>query len=279
MTRSRSLKDVHIGPSISPKDGIRLLRKQHERGSQLRAHGSINKDEYDAWKNSTREYLVQAFGSESENIRQIIGGALPTYLGASEASLANQRAERLGRQLVLLSSAIEQLETQIEIQQQEVVQETDNPMEQAVSVVEQICQRFQLIARQLRHRYNDRPTLDVNDEYDAQNLLHALLCLFFDDIRPEEWTPSYAGKSSRMDFLLKPETTIIEVKMTREGITAREVGTQLIEDIARYKASPDCKTLICFVYDPEGRISNPRGFENDLSHRENDMAVRVIVTP
>ena len=27
----------------------------------------------------------------------------------------------------------------------------------------------------------------------------------FDDIRPEEYTPSYAGGSSRIDFLLKDE--------------------------------------------------------------------------
>ena len=47
-----------------------------------------------------------------------------------------------------------------------------------------------------------------------KTLLHALLLLYFDDIRAEEWTPSYAGKSARMDFLLKNEGVVIEVKKT-----------------------------------------------------------------
>ena len=70
-------------------------------------------------------------------------------------------------------------------------------------VLERIFQKFHRVARQLRNRHNGRPTLDVNDEYDVQDLLHALLKMYFDDVRPEEWTPSYAGKSARMDFLLK----------------------------------------------------------------------------
>jgi hypothetical protein len=279
MAQNQRVKGTPVGPSISPGDGIRLLRKQHQQGSALLKHRPINTAEYSAWINTTREYLIMAFGSGSENIRQIIGGIAVGFAGESEAYQENRRAERLGNQLILLSSALEQLETQIEIKKQEVESETENSMDRAVSIIEHVCQRFHNIVRQLRHRYNNRPTLDVNDEYDAQNLLHVLLCLHFDDIRPEEWTPSYAGKSSRMDFLLKPETTIVEVKMTRDGLTEKEVGSQLIEDIARYKVHPDCKTLICFVYDPGGRISNPRGFENDMSNHGESIIVKVFVTP
>ena len=45
-------------------------------------------------------------------------------------------------------------------------------------------------------RHGGRNTLDVRDEYDVQDLLHALLKMFFKDVRSEEWTPSYAGASS-----------------------------------------------------------------------------------
>ena len=70
-----------------------------------------------------------------------------------------------------------------------------------------IFQRFHKVARQVRSRHDQRDTLSISDEYDVQDLLHALLSIYFDDIRAEEWTPSYAGSSSRMDFLLKPELT------------------------------------------------------------------------
>jgi REase_DpnII-MboI len=52
----------------------------------------------------------------------------------------------------------------------------------------------------------------MKDEYDVQDSLHALLKLHFDDVRREEWTPSYAGSQSRMDFLLKREKIVVETK-------------------------------------------------------------------
>ena len=146
-------------------------------------------------------------------------------------------------------------------------------------LISNLCERFHLLVRQLRSRHENRETLDVQDEYDVQDLLHALLTLHFDDIRPEEYTPSYAGKASRMDFLLKKERIVIETKKTRKGLDAKELGSQLIEDIERYQAHPDCDALICFVYDPEGRISNPRGIENDLRRTEKGITVEVLIRP
>lgn len=85
-------------------------------------------------------------------------------------------------------------------------------------ILERIFMRFYKIARQLRNRHDNRQTLSIEDEYDVQDLLHALLHLYFNDIRPEEWTPSYAGKSARVDFLLKNEKTVIEVKKKQTWI-------------------------------------------------------------
>lgn len=139
-----------------------------------------------------------------------------------------------------------------------------------ISIVLNICKKFHFVARQLRNRFNNRPTLEIEDEYDVQDLLHSLLKIYFDDIRVEEWVPSYAGSSSRIDFLLKKEKIIIEVKKTRKTLTDKEIGEHLLIDIAKYKQHSDCKTLICYIYDPEGRIGNPRGLEDDLNQLSND---------
>ena len=149
-----------------------------------------------------------------------------------------------------------------------------------VTKIETILSRFHAIARQLRDRYDSRPTLDVDDEYDVQDLLHALLLIDFRDIRPEEWTPSYAGGSSRMDFLLKEEDIVIEVKKTRKSLRDRELGEQLIVDIAKYEQHPGCKTLILFTYDPEGLIGNPIGLKNDLEKKSTDkLQVKAFIFP
>jgi hypothetical protein len=149
-----------------------------------------------------------------------------------------------------------------------------------LGTLERIFSRFHQVARQMRNRYDSRPTIDVSDEYDVQDLLHALLRLYFDDIRTEEWTPSYAGSSSKMDFLLKDEQVVIEVKKTREHLRDKEIGEQLIVDAAKYKTHPDCKTLVCFIYDPEGKVGNPIGLETDLGKLSgDDFNIRAFVYP
>ena len=145
--------------------------------------------------------------------------------------------------------------------------------------IENIFENFHSCCRQARIRYEDRPTIDVKDEYDVQDLLHILLKLHFSDIRPEEYTPSYAGRSSRMDFLLKDIKTVIEVKITKKNQKDKEIGEQLTLDIAKYSTHPDCKELYCFVYDPEGLIRNPKGLERDLSGNKNGLIVQVFIRP
>jgi REase_DpnII-MboI len=148
-----------------------------------------------------------------------------------------------------------------------------------VAIVETLCMYFHSVARQLRNRYANRTTIDISDEYDVQDLLYALLRIHFRDIRPEEWTPSYAGTSSRMDFLLKPEKLVIEVKMTRKSMSDKDLVDQLIVDRTRYESHPDCESLICFVYDPDGRISNPNAITSDLEQTPSELPVRVFIFP
>lgn len=148
-----------------------------------------------------------------------------------------------------------------------------------LNALDQTILRFHAVATQLRNRYSDRQTLDVNDEYDVQDLMHALLRIHFDDVRREEWVPSVAGSASRTDFLLPQIDTIVEIKKTRQGLNAKLLGEQLIVDIARYKKHPQCRRLQCFVYDPEGRIANPTGIENDLNMGDHGIDVKVSILP
>ena len=144
-------------------------------------------------------------------------------------------------------------------------------------ILETIFRNFPNVVTQLRIRYDNRVTLDVKDEYDAQNLLNALLRIHFDDIRPETWNPEYAGSSTKSDFLLKTEKIIIEVKHTREGLTKRKLKEELIIDKEQYRKNVDCETLYCFVYDPEKRIDNPRGFEKDFYEESDNFTCKVFI--
>jgi DpnII restriction endonuclease len=114
----------------------------------------------------------------------------------------------------------------------------------------------------LKHRHGDRPGFEVRDEYDVQDVLHAIIRGLFDDVRSEEYTPSYAGGSSRMDFLLKSEQIVIEVKLASATLRDKQIGEQLLIDIGRYQSYQDCRRLICFVYDPMGYVKKPLGTGN-----------------
>ena len=147
----------------------------------------------------------------------------------------------------------------------------------ALQKLENLLRRFHLVAHQLTQRHDGRRTLLINDEYDVQDLLHALLLTLFDDVRPEDPVPNHAGKSSRMDFLLKKEKIMVEAKMTREDLRDTKIGEQLIIDIERYRSRVDCQTLVCFVYDPGHYLKNPKGLEGDLSRKHDNLSVHVII--
>jgi hypothetical protein len=105
-----------------------------------------------------------------------------------------------------------------------------------VEVLACIADRFKDIARQLRRRYGNRPTLSLDDEHDAQDLFRALLKLFFEDVREEDPVPRHAGGASRIDFVLPDHAIAIELKQGRESLSGSTLGEELIVDIERTKA-------------------------------------------
>lgn len=69
------------------------------------------------------------------------------------------------------------------------------------------------------------------------------------------------------------------MKKARPKLGDKELGAQLIEDIARYRSSEECKVLVCFVYDPDSRIRNPSGIANDLAKSTEKLKFELIVSP
>lgn len=228
------------------------------------------------WKRDADAAIRNIFGIDSHHIKEFesLNYSLSS-ITEEELLLGFQSSDEiLGSSITFLESMSDEIT--------EYWDETNKDLNIVVSAnenIERIINRFHQVCRQLSHRYSSRNTLDVNDEYDVQDLFHALLKLYFDDVRPEEYTPSYAGAASRTDFLLKNEQIIIELKKSRKTLRAKEVGEQLIIDSQRYQAHPDCKRIICFVYDPEGFIANPKGIENDLSKEMNGIPVSVFIRP
>lgn len=150
----------------------------------------------------------------------------------------------------------------------------------AVQTVLALSERFLFVQRSLSKHPHGGSSVEFKNEYDDQFLLRALLVQFFDDVRDEEYTPSYAGSNSRVDFVLPHFGLAVELKHTSKSMSDSDVGEQLIVDRERYKTHKDVTHLIVLVFDHEGHLRNPRGLESDLqrdhSHPDLTVTVRII---
>jgi hypothetical protein len=150
----------------------------------------------------------------------------------------------------------------------------------AVQAVLAISEKFLLVQRSLaKHPHGGSP-VEFKNEYDDQFLLRALLVQFFDIVRDEEYTPSYAGSNSRIDFVLPEFGLAIELKHTTASMSDADVGAQLLIDRERYQTHKDVSHLIVLVFDHGGHLRSPRGLETDLqrdhSHPDLTVTVRII---
>lgn len=251
-------------------EGTTLLatKKQAEWGGEY-----VDASQYVEWTTNVIVCCAAVFGNDhsfTEQAKQIVH---------VNRSLSN--ASRTEQLIATLKSAVRAVVDQTAALVDDVPATSD-----PVAVLKRVFDRFHSVVKQLRVRRKDygdgrtkqpRPTLNVTDEYDVQELLHSLLWLWFDDIRREEWTPSVANASKRIDLILGRESVAIETKMTRPGMTETSLVDELIIDIRNYKGHPRCKTLVVFVYDPTELISNAAAIEDDLAEHTDGFPVHVFV--
>lgn len=135
--------------------------------------------------------------------------------------------------------------------------------------------------RRLKSRSHDRPSFQVSNEYDVQDLAEISLRAVFDDVVREEWTPQSAGSAKRVDLVVRSVGAFIECKYVRDRKHARRLGDELRVDFESYHEHPDCRQLFVLIHDPAQVISDPGQFAVDLNglrrKRDHEFAVRIIV--
>jgi len=242
--------------------------------------------EFIIWDQYNLEMIRQAFefpdnvyAEDYNRIRDSVGGIYfpGTYKEPTiQESIESTRSEMSAQvwKFERFSEKIELLKVKIDPNQHTKSHKYD------LNDLLKLLHRFHKVAQELRFRRSDREPIVIRDEYDLQYLIGALLKLYFDDVRPEEYSPSNAGANTRLDFVLKEEKIIIETKMTNETLKAKTLGEELLIDIGRYKSYPNCRNLVIFVYDKGDYIANKRGLIVDLEKQSTkEMTISVVIVP
>jgi hypothetical protein len=135
-----------------------------------------------------------------------------------------------------------------------------------LDILDATVPRLSQVIPALSVRRENRPSLEVKDEYDLQDLAFAMLKLFVDDVRKEESMPSFAGAvRPRVDVFLAEHRAFVEFKMTRTGLKDKQLTEELVQDCALYAKHPGCDLLYIVVYDPQRLLMNPAGIVNELN--------------
>ena len=276
-----------------------LIAERIKRGVEILTIPVTNQQEKEdvwvkfmSWDKVNREIIANAFNRRNHKHEytykykesvDILGGL---YVGPQRqktlAELINEEKEDIQFQLTKLQEfhdVIDHLQYVPGFKPAPLISQKNNSRDGYNNLIH-LLSRFHKVARKIRHRHDGRPTLEINDEYDVQGLLKGLLQIYFDDVRPEDPSPSSAGGSSRIDFVLKLSGILLEVKMTNERLRDKKLGEELAIDIARYRSYPDCKDLVIFIYDKDDFIANKHALKGDLERLSvPEFKVTVVINP
>ena len=242
--------------------------------------------EFIQWDHYNLEMIKQAFeypdnvyADDYNRIKDSVGGFY--FPGSYREPTTQERIESIRDEMNAQVWKLEQFSEKIELLKTKPNLNLPNQFAKSgLDNLLTILLRFHKVAQELRYRRTDREPFVIKDEYDVQYLLGALLKLYFDDVRAEDYSPSSSGANTRLDFVLRDEQIIIETKMTNEHLKIKTLGEELLVDIGRYKIYPNCNHLVIFIYDKGDHIVNKRGFIADLEQQSTtELKVKVIIQP
>ena len=131
----------------------------------------------------------------------------------------------------------------------------------------QVClymHRFDRMVQALKSRHGGRPALEIEDEYDVQDLLFAGLKPLVIDLQKEDPTRKIATVSGRLDLVSHSLGLAIEVKALTKSGRERDIARECLGRVQQYSTMPGLKTLVFFLYDPQCLVPDVDGLQAGL---------------
>src|SRR5258705_7789145 len=192
-------------PQVSRRDAKALIGeriKEGRRASMESYETSSKRAErrYATWDRRNYEFLIELFDSdeiakEYDAIPKLV--LTGTYRSTERAEQHQKRIDRKVKWFKELDRRIDNHFPQVE---EAVPNLTSSETLSALDKVDLLCSRFYAVVNQLHQpkRGNKSPSRSsLKSEYDVQELLHALLWIFFSDVRREDPVPQRGRGEAR----------------------------------------------------------------------------------
>lgn len=268
--------------SISKSQALDLLREQLSQTTTLR-DTNLRDGQVEKWRIRTASYAARIFGKTDRRVFDfetvVIGREVETQ-GTTTIILGNPIGAYLNKVEGMLETWIDDIERFGLEKSTAGLSRGDIPGGAAVDdplpSLTTIYDRFHAAARVLSSRQRERP-FSIEDEYDVQDLLHALLVVQFDVVCPEEPTPKVGANYSKVDFLLPDYRIGIETKMMRPSLTLAKLSDDLKRDLIDFGSDSRIDTVHIFIYDPQSQIRHASQFEHGLSNAATKLKVHCFI--
>jgi hypothetical protein len=122
-----------------------------------------------------------------------------------------------------------------------------------VALILQLCRRLPAAARILaKGRRKGKVAFEITDEYDAQDLLHAVLRAYLKyTVHEEPLGKVGGGHAGRADVALEELGTVIELKYVHGPDDQRRIVDEFSNDLLLYTKWPHLKHFIYLVYNAQ----------------------------
>jgi len=155
-----------------------------------------------------------------------------------------------------------------EKEQTSVPEEVDSRKELGQYESELIQNRiFDIIFHYMKGAVNEferRTNSIFKNEPELQNFIFAVLRCLFASVEYEDPTEKICGTFTRKDFVIKDHKIIIEVKYVHKSGDQQKIANELSIDYPRYKNCKYGGTIINYIYDPKGCITNHSQYSKEL---------------
>ena len=172
----------------------------------------------------------------------------------------------------------------VEKQQLEYKPSIENLNVSNLQLIEKILNKFTSASKSLLDRRKGKTNIQIEDEYDIQDLLFIMLKPHFPTLRIEQVVSGNDDNQFlKIDFLISSNKVAIECKIIRDQNHANKISKELNDDIQTYHNNQDCNTLIFFIYDKSMLLNNPdvllESYNNIQTFNGKELKIITIIKP